>query len=223
MTPSELLPKNEDVLLSCAFIPDVEKRAGVLGLYSFLETLRDIPERVSDPLMGEIRLRWWYEAIEEIEAKRTPRYHPLTEVLQTLIETQGLDPKVFYDLIEGQMPLLDKGPMTIKEALSVVDRGEGIVARLAAEILATDGDLTDVVRFYGLARIKAQRGLSDAGEAELTHLLREARKAAKLLPMQLMPLALPASLAQALWRNRPLGPLAKRIKLFWSFITGRIS
>lgn len=222
MTSSELLPKNEDVLLSCAFIPDADKRAGVLALYAFLETLRDIPERVSDPLMGEIRLRWWYEAVEEIEAGRAPRYHPLTEALQGLIERHDLDPKAFYDLIEGQMPLLDKGPMTIKDGLSVVDRGEGIVVRLAARILATEGDLTDVARLYGLARIKAQRGLSDAGEVELAHLRREARKAAKILPMQLTPLALPASLAPALWRNRPLGPLAKRVKLFCSFVTGTV-
>lgn len=222
MTSSDLLPKNEDVLLSCAFITDVETRAGVLALYAFLETLRDIPERVSDPLMGEIRLRWWYEAIEEIEAGRTPRYHPLTEALQGLIERYGLDPKVFYDLIEGQMPLLDKGPMAIKDALSVVDRGEGIVARLAAQLLATEGDLTSAARFYGLARIKAQRGLSDAGDTELAHLQREAHISVKALPMALMPLALPASLAAALWRNKPLGPLAKRIRLFWSFVTGNL-
>ncbi len=222
MTSSDLLPKNEDVTLSCAFIPDADNRAGVLALYAFLETLRDIPERVSDPLMGEIRLRWWYEAIEEIAAGRTPRYHPLTEALQNLIAHYSLDPQAFYDLIEGQMPLLDKGPLTIKGALAVVDRGEVIVVHLASQILGTDGMLISVARLYGLARLKAQRGLSDAGDTELAHLLRDARTAAKALPMALMPLALPATLAPALWHGRPHGPLVKRFKLFWAFITGQI-
>ena len=75
-----------------------------MALYAFLETLRDIPLRVSDPLMGEIRLRWWYESIEEIEQGRPLRYHPLTEALKRLVETYGLDAHAFYELIEGQMP-----------------------------------------------------------------------------------------------------------------------
>ncbi|HTN39688.1 MAG TPA: squalene/phytoene synthase family protein, partial [Asticcacaulis sp.] len=102
MTSSELLPKSEDVRLACAFIPDAEKRAEILALFAFLETLRDIPERTTDALMGEIRLRWWYEAIEEIEQKRPVRYHPLTQALKVMIERYDLPPKDFLDLIEGQ-------------------------------------------------------------------------------------------------------------------------
>ena len=222
MTSSDLVPKNEDVTLSCAFIPDADKRAGILALYAFLETLRDIPERVTEPLMGEIRLRWWYEAIDEIAAGKMPRYHPLTEVLNGLIDRHGLGTEAFHDLIEGQMPLLDKGAMTIKNALAVVDRGEVIVAHLAARILGSEGVLIDVARPYGLARIKAQRGLSDAGDMELLHLRREAARAVKALPIVLMPLALPAVLAPGLWRGRPEGPLVKRWKLFWAFVTGTV-
>src|ERR1700712_3509700 len=99
MTSSELLPKSEDIRLACAFIPDAGKRGEVLALFAFLETLRDIPERTTDPLMGEIRLRWRYEAIEEIEQARPVRYHPLTEALKTIIERYSLPPKGFLDLI----------------------------------------------------------------------------------------------------------------------------
>ena len=227
MTSSELLPqdikvKSEDVRLACAFIPDAEKRAEVLSLFAFLETLREVPERTTDPLMGEIRLRWWYEAIEEIEQKRPVRYHPLTEALKALIGRYDLPPKDLLDMIEGQMPLLDKGALTIKDALGVVDRGEGNLLRLSAQVLGETTDLTDAARLYGLAQIKAKRDLSDAGDTELAHLKREAGKAAKGLPTALMPLALPASLAADYWQGRAPGPLAKRLRLFWSFVTGRI-
>ena len=217
--PSELLPKNEDIVLACTFIPDAEKRAEVLSLYAFLETLRDIPERTTEPLMGEIRLRWWYEAIEEIRDGRPVRYHPLTEALKTLIAKYVLDPQLLLDLIEGQMPLLDKGQLTIKDALGVIDKGEGIVVRLASVILGDSGDLTGAARLYGMACLKARRGLSDAGDTELAHLLRAARKP---WPAVLLPLALPATLAAGIWHGRPSGPLAKRFKLFWAYLSGRI-
>ncbi|HTM83183.1 squalene/phytoene synthase family protein [Asticcacaulis sp.] len=222
MTSSELLPKSEDVRLSCAFIPDAEKRGEVLVLFAFLEILRDIPERTTDPLMGEIRLRWWYEAIEEIEQGRAVRYHPLTEALKAMIATHDLSPKDFLDLIEGQMPLLDKGALRIKDALGVVDRGEAPLFRMAANILGEAADLTDIARLHGMTRIKATRGLSDAGEVEFAHLKREAQKAAKNLSASLMPLALPSSLADIYWHGRVPGPLTKRFRLFWSFVTGRI-
>ena len=222
MTSSELVPKSEDVRLACAFIPDADKRADVLVLFAFLETLRDIPERVSDPLMGEIRLRWWFEAIEEIEQGGAVRYHPLTETLKVIIARYKLSPKDFFNLIEGQMLLLDKGPLTIKDALSVVDRGESVLFRLATQILGESIDLTDIARLIGMAHIKATRGLSDAGDMEFAHLRREAVKSAKGLPVAVMPLALQATLAGDLWHDRMPGPLAKRLRLFWAFVSGRI-
>lgn len=222
MMSSELLPKSEDIRLACAFIPDAGKRAEVLTLFAFLETLRDIPERTTDPLMGEIRLRWWYEAIDEIREERPVRYHPLIEAIKAMIERYSLPAGTFHDMIEGQMPLLDKGPLTVRDALGVVDRGEGNLFRLAAQALGETADLTDIARLYGMARIKAMRGLSDAGDMELAHLRREAGKATRALPTILMPLALPVSLAAIYWRGGKPGPLSKRLRLFWSFVTGRI-
>jgi hypothetical protein len=73
-----------------------------------------------------------------------------------------------------------------------------------------------------MAQLKAQRGLSDAGDAELGHLRRDARAAMKGLSSRTMALALPAALATGLWQGRPHGPLAKRLKLLASFIGGGI-
>lgn len=222
---SDLLPKNEDVTLSCAFITDADRRADVLILHAFLEALRDIPIRVSEPLMGEIRLRWWYEAFEEIRDGRPPRYHPLTEAIQRLISQYALPVQDFLDMVEGQMPLLYAGPLTVKTALTVVDKGEGLLARLAASIIDKKRDgagLQETARFYGLAQLKRMGRLEDIGATEGAHLKREAVKGAKALPAEFMPLALPAALAEDLWTGRARGPLSKRLKLFLAFVTGRI-
>lgn len=227
MTFSEVLPqdikvKSEDIRLACAFIPDTGKRAEVLALFAFLETLRDIPERTTEPLMGEIRLRWWYEALDEIAEGRPVRYHPLTEAIKAMVARYDLSPAVFQDMIEGQMPLLDKGALTVKEALGVVDRGEGNLFRQAAQVLGENTTLTEIARLHGMTQIKITRGLNDAGEMEFGHLKREAAKAAKALPTVLMPLALPSGLSGIYWQGKAPGPLSKRLRLFWSFVTGRI-
>jgi phytoene synthase len=225
VTASECEPKSEDVRLAASFISDPVKRADVLALHAFLETLRDIPERTTEPLMGEIRLRWWYEALEEIRDGHTPRYHPLTEALRRVISQYGLPVQNLLDCVEGQMPLLDMPPHDMKTALSVVDTGEGVIARLCAAILDPAGDatlLTAPARFHGLAQLKLRRWLKDAGDAEGAHLRRDAMAAARKLPAALMPLALPAALAEDNWTGRMTGPLSKRLRLFWAFVTGRI-
>jgi len=223
MTSSELLPKNEDVCLAYSFIEDKIRRADVLALYAFLEALRDVPERVTDPLLGEIRLRWWFEAVEDIQSGRSPRYHPLTAALERLVGQYGLDTKVLCDLIEGQMPLLEKGALTIKQALGIVDRGEGNFVRLASTILTgAPVDLTEAMRLWGMARLKSTRGLSDAGEAEFAHLLREARLQVKGLSSDLFPLVLPGVLTYGLWHGQSYGPLEKRLRLLWAYAIGRL-
>ncbi|HTN41307.1 MAG TPA: hypothetical protein VLZ84_09170, partial [Asticcacaulis sp.] len=82
-------------------------------------------------------------------------------------------------------------------------------------------DLTDIARLQGMTHIRIMRGLSDAGEMEFSHLKRAAQTSVKHLPAPLMPLALPSSLAAVYWQGRNPGPLAKRFRLLWSYMTGR--
>ncbi len=223
---SEIEPRSEDIRLSLAFIPDAQKRADVGALFALLETLRDIPERITEPLMGEIRLRWWYEAFEEIRDGRTPRYHPLTEYIQRLIGQYGLPVQAFLDMVEGQGALFDR-PLLLRDAMSVVEAGEAAVTALAAQILDPAADVTigmQCARLSGLTAMRAGGFIrpDDFGPEEQGHILRDARADAASLPSSLMPLALPAVLAQDQWRRKPAGPLSRRFRLVWAFITGRI-
>jgi 15-cis-phytoene synthase len=222
MASSELEPKSEDVRLACAFIPDAERRAGVLALFALLETLRDIPERVTEPLMGEIRLRWWYEAFEAIGQGRAPHYHPLTELFQRLIPQYGLPVETFLVTVEAQMPLLDKGALTLRQAMDVMG-GEEAVWRLAASILGGEpGQGIHCARLFGFFQLQRAGRLKpeDFGDTERAHLLKDVRADAKTLPTALAPLALPA--AAALGHMRGFGPLRLRFSLLWTYLTGRV-
>jgi phytoene synthase len=224
-TYNECEPRSEDLRLASAFMGDATRRADVLAVQALLETLRDIPGRVSEPMLGEIRMRWWYETVEEIRDGKTPRYHPLSEALQRIVGQYALPTEDLLALIEGQLPLLDPGPLDFKTALAIADAGEGIAAKLCARILDPSADTTHLAapaRFIGLAQLKRFGRLPDAGEAEGAHLYRDAAKAAKALPASLMPIALPAALASDTWTGRVRGPLSRRLTLFWAFISGKI-
>ncbi len=214
----ETVPKSEAVRLSMAFIADPQKRKDVLTLYAFLEVLRDIPHRVSDPLLGQIRFQWWYEAFDEIAEKRAVRHHPLVIALNDIILRYDLQVAAFQDIIEGQGGLLDA--VDLKVALEAVDTGDGSIARLSAQIVDPTADpqnLLHPARLWGLSHIRPR----DMGEAELSHAVRDAKAALPEVPLSLLPLALPAVLAQASWRRKPKGPLATRFALLKTFLTGR--
>ena len=221
-TVNECEPRSEDLRLAFAFIAEAGKRADVLALFALLETLRDIPARVSEPLMGEIRLRWWYEAFEEMRDGRPVRYHPLTEAIQRLIGRYKLSPQTLMEVVEGQMPILDR-TLSLRDAVKVVDAGEGAITRLAAQMLGEEAGADHCARLSGLVSLTEVRLLpaAELGPEELSHLLRDAAAEAQKLPSSLMPLALPAVVAKARWAGRS-NPLMLRLKLFWAFVSGRI-
>src|SRR5438045_2053941 len=48
-----------------ALFASAEKRPLLFGLYAFNHELTRIGEVVHEPMMGEIRLQWWRETVEE--------------------------------------------------------------------------------------------------------------------------------------------------------------
>ena len=66
-----------DRWLASRFIADAEQRADVVALYALNYELAHVAETVREPLVGEIRLTWWREAIDAIFAGEPPRRHPV--------------------------------------------------------------------------------------------------------------------------------------------------
>lgn len=221
---NETTPRDETVRLGAQFIEFEAKRRDVLALLAFAELLRDVPARVSEPLLGDIRYTWWAEALEEIRDQRPVRYHPLSAALEGAVRRYGLDAGALIAAIEAHRGLLD-GRLGLREALTVADQGQAAVLAQAAKVLSgASHDLTVAIRFQTLAALKAAGRLKDeeAGVSEGRHLWREARSAIKALPSALLPLALPSVAAGDLWQGRVRGALSLRLGLVWTFLTGRI-
>ncbi|MFT4089691.1 MAG: hypothetical protein QM645_03090 [Asticcacaulis sp.] len=227
VTDTETEPRDEILRLSYAFIDNEALRAQALAVAAFLELLREVPQKVSEPLLGDIRYTWWYEAIDEIADGRKVRYHPLSTVLETLIRDRDLEAEAFRSAIEVHRVLLEEGRLSLKQALELVDAADVNLIRQMASVVAPEADnaaLIAPVRFAGLAQMRAAGliNMDEAGDSEYRHLYREARQAIKTLSPKLLPLALPATLATDRWTGHRRGPLGQRLRLFWAFLTGSI-
>ena len=68
-------------LLGCVLKPEMHARWLVLNMLA--QEWQRIPHKVSEAMMGFIRLAWWRELLEEIIQGKTPRPHPLASQLQS--------------------------------------------------------------------------------------------------------------------------------------------
>ncbi len=88
-------------------------RDGLFSLYAFNLEVAKTREAVSEPMLGEIRLQWWREAIDGIYAG-TPRRHEVVQPLAALIARHGLTRRYFDDLIDMRaQDLSDDAPATL--------------------------------------------------------------------------------------------------------------
>jgi phytoene synthase len=221
-----------DRWLASRFIADPKARTDVIALYAFNYELARVAGGVSNALMGEIRLTWWREAMEEIAAGQPPRRHPTVEA----VAAAGYPLSALAEMAEARMADLDAAPFeTEGEVLAYVDATAGAVTMLAAWRLDPKADphaVQDAARAYGLAglwrlgRAGVQRLPTDWSQADVRRRVWEARAKAnaalKALPVAAFPAAVPAALATAQTGGRELGELEKRLRLTWAVATGRV-
>ena len=70
-----------DRWLSSRFVGQPDARADIVALYAFDHELARAPRIASNALLGEMRLTWWREALDEIFEGRPVRHHPAAQAL----------------------------------------------------------------------------------------------------------------------------------------------
>jgi len=107
-----------DRWLSSRFIGDPAKRADVIAVYAYDHELARAPKVASNPLLGEIRLTWWREALDEIYEGRHVRRHPTAQALAEAVKRHGLPRAPLEAMIDARYRELDATPFKPKEALA---------------------------------------------------------------------------------------------------------
>lgn len=194
-----------DRWLSSRFVADAQARADLITLYAFEAELMGIPTRVTQPLLAEMRYRWWADQMDGVFAGKPRKGHPVLEALTDMVRRHGLEREPFNALIEAHIGRVHGQPHDL-EAFYVGPM------QTAVWVLAGSGHDDKVMeagRVWGLAQVGR---LDDARLA-----LAGANAALKGLPSD----AFPAVAHAALIRPSEAEPL-KKLRLTWAMLRGRL-
>ena len=148
----EVKRHDRDRYLTALFAPAVERR-GLFALYAFNQEVARTAEVVSEAVIGEIRLQWWRDALEEIFAGR-PREHMVVQELAALQARADLSRQDFEILLSGREADLNPDPPANLDSLEdYLAATSSSLVRLALQALgANDSELADkTARHVGIA------------------------------------------------------------------------
>lgn len=194
-----------DRWLSSRFVADEGRRADLIALYAFEAELMVIPTRVTQPLLAEMRYRWWADQMDGVFSNAPRIGHPVLEVLTGVVHRHKLDRAPLEALIEAHIGRVH-GEAHDLDAFYVGPM------QAAVQVLAGPGHEAAVT---GAGRL---RGLAQTGRADEARALRsEANAALKALPTAAFPAVAHAALLD------PAAPEpAKRLRLVWASLRGRV-
>ena len=141
-----------DRYLSAVFAPAAHREA-LFALIAFNHEIARIPEAVSEPMLGRIRLQWWREVLDATYAGEPARRHEVAVPLADAINARGLDRAPFDALLDAREADLESD-------------GPADLAALERYAAVTGGSLTELmVRACGVdsgSALEAERQVGTA-------------------------------------------------------------
>lgn len=142
---------DEPRFLAAMFAPEAA-RERLFALIAFNCELAKIPLSVSEPMLGEIRLAWWREAVEEMLERGAARAH---EAMTALADAHAQTPLAAASLnamIDARLIALGDGPLSDEATLDgfLGDTG-GAYHRLAMLTMGGDAAAQEVAALAGWA------------------------------------------------------------------------
>lgn len=203
-----------------------EARGGVNALFDLDATLADVLRHAREPMIAQMRLTWWHDALTKLDSAAPPA-QPVLVALASDVVGRGVSGAELATLVEGWEALLDGEPGDAGVRATFADARGGRLFGLAARVLRAEAPVEDGGRGWALADLS--RSLSDeaaasaaAGEAQAS--LTRARAApwprrARVLGAMVQQ----ASMDLAAPRDLPLPAATPRrvARLAWHRLTGR--
>jgi len=134
-----LRARDRDLWLACLFAPQAA-RPHIHALYAFAQETADVSGKVTQPLLGEMRLQWWLDALEADAAQgEGVRANPVADALIDTIERFSLPRSEFVALAQAHILDLYDDAMPTWTALEDYCRATASAPiRWAAQILGAD-------------------------------------------------------------------------------------
>lgn len=100
--------RNPELLLSLSYAP-VAARPALAVLWRLDEVMASIVQTTSEPMIGQMRLTWWHDAISALKTALPPAEPLLGDIASVLIP-QGVASEQLLPIVEGWETLLDPLP-----------------------------------------------------------------------------------------------------------------
>lgn len=211
-----------DRWLSSRFIAEPQARADAVAVYAFDYELARAPKVATNPLIGEIRLTWWREVLDEAFGAGTVRKHPTAEALAGAISRHGLERSPLEAMIDARYRELDAKPLELDEALDWARDTGGASAVAVARILDPKADAARARaggEAWAIGRLMGTMGLNAAGADTA---LAAALRASRGLSVAAFPAIAHGTLARVRAGGRKPGDFEGRARVLWAVLTGRI-
>ena len=129
---------DNDRYLAALFAP-ADRREALFALAAANLEIARIREAVSEPMLGQMRLQWWREAVDEIAAGRVRR-HEVVEPLAEAVRRFDLPIAELHPLIDARaFDLEDRAPRDLAELDAYAEATTAPLNRLALHLLGVAG------------------------------------------------------------------------------------
>lgn len=123
-----------DRFLISLFAPQ-DRRESLWAVLAFNLEVAKTRERVREPMLGQIRLQWWRDAVAEIFAGK-PREHAVVTALAQATAAQGLSRSAMEQLIDArEIDLNPEPPADLPALEAYAEQSAGPLLALTMEIL----------------------------------------------------------------------------------------
>ena len=232
-----------DAFLCGLFAPE-QVREPLYALEAFDIEVRRIRSTVSEPLLGQIRLQWWRQVVEDAHGASPPSRHPVADALADVIRRHGLPREALDRILNARAKDLEPTlPDSLDTAIEMAAAVGESLANLRLAVLAIDHDPTwqavrSVSRARVLVNLAARGGEPGAPRAEdlsrhAADHLDSARVYRDCVRREAIPLLLPAVLMTRDLRRfmaaghdpealrTPAGGARRMMSLWWHARRGR--
>ena len=140
----EVRRHDRERFLSALFAPS-DRRQDLWALYAFNIEIARIPESVSEPLLGRIKVQWWRDVLDAVaEGRGPPAGHPIAGALASAITRRHLTPQWLNDLLLAREA--EFGEETFADIAAMEAHADMTAVRLAWLSLEVLGVTDDVSR-----------------------------------------------------------------------------
>lgn len=119
-----------------ALFAPADRREALFALYAFNYEIARVREIVTEPMLGQIRLQWWREAVAAAFAGRPVRQHEVAEPLAAVIRDVAPTREHFDRLIDTrERDLAGEPPATLAALEDYAEGTSATLLHLALEVL----------------------------------------------------------------------------------------